>query len=158
MSSPEPARFPYRRILVATGGAPHSHKAVGRALTLARSAGAVLEVVFVVPVVTGALVNLAASFPGGGGLETQAVQDAAAAGQAHLQQVVQLAREVGVETRVHLVQAAKPADAILSVAQETGADLIVLGRRHVSALSAAVAGSTGDAVSHASPVDVLIAR
>ncbi|MDO4247262.1 MAG: universal stress protein, partial [Deinococcus sp.] len=58
----------------------------------------------------------------------------------------------------HLLPALKPAEAILQVAQQVGADLIVLGRKHKSAWSAALAGSVSDMVSHASPVDVLMAR
>ena len=38
------------------------------------------------------------------------------------------------------------------------ADLILIGRRHKTAWSAALAGSVSDMVSHASPVDVMVVR
>lgn len=157
MSVPSSAPL-YRRILVATGGAPHSVKAVARALSLAQHFGAVLDIVTVVSVAANPLVNMAAGLPGSETLEAQAVQDMRALRQEELHRAAQAARAQGLEVHEHLIQAAKPADAILAVARETGADLIVLGRRHTSAFSAAVAGSTGDAVSHAASVDVLIAR
>ncbi|ADV65876.1 universal stress protein [Deinococcus maricopensis] len=156
MTSAEPHL--YRRILVATGGAPHSEKAVERALALATHFGATLDVVAVIPTAGNALLNMAAGLPGSEVLEAQRVQNDRDVREAHLQQVSALARQQGLTVHAHLIQAAKPADAILSVARDTGADLIVLGRRHTTALSAAMAGSTGDAVSHAAPIDVLIAR
>ncbi|GAA5534209.1 universal stress protein (plasmid) [Deinococcus metallilatus] len=158
MSAPTSTGPLYHRILVATGGAPHSAKAVARAVALAQHFGAVLDIVAVVPLAANPFVNFASGLPGSEALETQAVQDARAVRQDHLRAVGQAAREQGLEVHEYLVQAAKPAEAILLVAAETGADLIVLGRRHTTAFSAAMAGSTGDAVSHGAQVDVLIAR
>lgn len=148
----------YRRILVASGGAPHSLKAVERAVALAEHFGAPLEIVAVVPIGANALLNLAAGLPGGELLEAEAVRNDAHLREAHLRATAADARARGLAVREHLVEAARPADAILAVARETGADLIVLGRRHTTALSAAVAGSTGNAVSHVADVDVLVAR
>ncbi|EYB68569.1 hypothetical protein DEIPH_ctg020orf0002 [Deinococcus phoenicis] len=148
----------YRRILVATGGAPHSEKAVAHAVALAQHFGAALDIVAVVPLAANGFVSLASGLPGSEALEAQVVQNARMVRQDHLRQVAQAAREQGLEVGEYLIQAAKPAEAILDVAAQTGADLIVLGRRHTSAFSAAMAGSTGDAVSHAAGIDVLIAR
>ena len=52
----------------------------------------------------------------------------------------------------------EPAEALVDTATDQQADLIVLGRKHKSAWTAALAGSVSDMVSHASPIDVLIAR
>lgn len=148
----------YRRVLVATGGGAHSQRAVERAVQLARQFGAALEVVVVAPMTAGPLVGLAAGVPGGELLEAQAVQTADDTRQALLDTVLAQARAGGLEARGHLVQATPAADAIVQTAREVGADLIVLGRRHKTATGAALAGSVGDAVHHASPVDVLIVR
>ncbi|MFC4453814.1 universal stress protein [Deinococcus sonorensis] len=148
----------YHRVLVASGGAPHSVQAVQRAVQLARHFGAELHLVVVVPAASSPLVNMAAGLPGSEMLEADALASASATRQLHLQQTAAQARAQGLTVHEHLIQAMKPADAILSVAREVQADLIVLGRRHTSAFSAAMAGSTGDAVSHAATADVLIAR
>lgn len=76
----------------------------------------------------------------------------------HLRQTAAKLRTHGLHVEEHLVAALKPADAILQVARGVEADLILLGHRHKTAWSAALAGSVSDMVSHASPVDVLIVR
>ena len=148
----------YRTILVGTGGASHSEVALARAVTLARHHRHDVQRGPVVPQVGRPLMTAAAAFPGAEPFEAQAMTDEHASRQAYLTQVAGELRAQGVSVTEHLRPALKPADAILEVAQETGADLIVLGRKHKSAWSAALAGSVADMVSHASPVDVLIAR
>ncbi len=154
-SAAEPSSL-YRRILVATGGAPHSEKAVERAIELAQQFGAVLDVVVVVPTQRSAMASLAASIPGSGALEEQIVQTLYDARAAHLRAVMTRAEAAGLDVRPHLLSAARPADVILKMAAELEADLIVLGRRHTTALSANLAGSVGLSVSRAALVDVLI--
>lgn len=155
---PEPSPHLYRHLLVATGGAPHSQKAVERAVQIARHYGATLHVVTVVPQGGSTLMNAAVAFPGAETFEAQALTDDAARRETHLHATAEAIRAQGVTVVEHLIPALKPADAILQVAQEAGADLIVLGRKHKSAWTAALAGSVSDMVSHASPIDVLIAR
>ena len=156
MSAPSPHQ--YHHILVATGGAPHSQKAVERAIQIARHYGATLHVVTVVPQGGSALMNVAVAFPGAETFEAQALTDDAARREMHLHTTAEQIRAQGVSVVEHLLPALKPADAILQVAREAQADLIVMGRKHKSAWTAALAGSVSDMVSHASPVDVLIAR
>lgn len=156
MSDPSP--HVYRHILVATGGAPHSRKAVERAIQIARHYGATVHVVTVVPQGGSALSSAALAFSGAEPFEAQALQDDTARRQAHLQATAEQIRAQGVNVVEHLMPALNPADAILQVAQEAQADLIVMGRKHKSAWTAALAGSVSDMVSHASPIDVLIAR
>jgi nucleotide-binding universal stress UspA family protein len=154
----DPSAAHYRCLLVATGGAIHSQIATERAAQLALMFGAPLHVITVISQGKSGLENVAAAFAGSSALDARALQDDH---QRHAQQLKQTAaalRARGLEVQEHLVNALKPADAILGVARDVGADLIVLGRRHTSAWSAALAGSVADMVSHASPVDVLIAR
>ncbi|MBZ9751525.1 universal stress protein [Deinococcus sp. HMF7604] len=147
----------YSRLLVATGGAPHSVLAVERAAQLAEHYGAAIHLVTVIPQGQGGLENVALAL-GAGGPDTRTAQAERQRFETHLQQTAQALRSRGLTVREHLVTALKPADAILTVAHDVQADLIVLGRRHTSAWSAALAGSVSDMVSHASPVDVLVVR
>ncbi|TSA87615.1 universal stress protein [Deinococcus detaillensis] len=146
----------YHRILVATGGAAHSQKAVERAIGLAQQFGAVLDVVVVVPTQRGVMASMAAGIPGSGEMEEQIAQSLHDVREAHLKAVVARAEQAGLTVHPHLRSAARAADVILDMAAETGADLIVLGRRHTTALSANLAGSVGLSVSRAALVDVLI--
>lgn len=148
----------YRHVLVATGGAPHSQIAVQRAIEVAKHYGATLHVVTVIPHGRSALMNAAVAFPGAEPFEAQAMQGENLQREQVLKTAADEIRATGLTVVEHLIAALKPADAILQAAQESGADLIVMGRRHKSAWTAALAGSVSDMVSHASPVDVLIAR
>ncbi|GGJ38845.1 universal stress protein [Deinococcus roseus] len=149
---------PYSRILVATGGASHSQVAEQRAMHLAKQFQVPLEVVVVAPLMGGPLVQMAIALPGSEPLEAQATDTLLQERQTVLNRVLQDTQQQGIQARGHLIQSVNAAEAILQIAQQTGADLIVMGRRHLTALGAAFSGSTGDQVSHASGVDVLIAR
>ncbi|GGO38179.1 universal stress protein [Deinococcus humi] len=151
----EPAPALYQRLLVATGGAPHSLVAIERAATLAEHFGATLHVVTVIPQGNQGLENVTVAFGGSGGL---ALQENHERFESHLRETASALRTRGLQVEEHLLRALRPADAILAVAAEVGVDLILLGRRHKTAWSAALAGSVSDMVSHASPVDVLIVR
>ncbi|MBB6099864.1 nucleotide-binding universal stress UspA family protein [Deinobacterium chartae] len=155
-NSPVPA-LPYQRILLATGGAPHSQVAETRAMQLATAQRLPLEVVVSVPLASG-MGTLSTGVPGMETLELEAQQALTESRREVLERVMAQARTLGLEVRGHLVEGKGAAEAILQVAEETGADLIVMGRRRLSALGAAFAGSTSDAVNRSSRVDVLIAR
>lgn len=148
----------YHHILVASGGAPHSLVAVSRAARIANQVNATLHLVTIVPQGTSPLMNVATAFSGGEMFESQAKQDDYTRRENYLKQAAADLREAGVNVKEHLISALKPADAILQVAQDENVDLIVLGRKHKSAWTAALAGSTSDMVSHAASVDVLIVR
>lgn len=156
--SPLPELPAYTHILVASGGAPHSQVAVSRAARIAKSIGATLHLVAVVPQGGTPLMNASSAFAGGETFEAQALQDDYARREAYLHQTATQLRGMGLTVQEYLVPALKAADAILAVAKEANVDLIVMGRKHKSAWTAALAGSVSDMVSHASPVDVLIAR
>ena len=156
MTVPAPAL--YHRLLVATGGAPHSLVAVERAATLAEHFGATLHVVTVIPQGNRGLESVTVAFAGSGGLSSQTFQEHHERFQSHLRETASALRARGLQVEEHLLTALRPADAILAVAAEVGANLILLGRHHKTAWSAALAGSVSDMVSHASPVDVLVVR
>ena len=74
-----------------------------------------------------------------------------------LADVVAVASAAGVEAEVHARQGS-PADAILDVAEETGADLIVVGNKGMTGAERFLLGSVPNKVSHHAPCSVLIVR
>ncbi len=66
-------------------------------------------------------------------------------------------REDGVEVIVH-AREGDPADAILDVAEEQGADLIVVGNKGMTGAKRFLLGSVPNKVSHHAPCSVMIIR
>jgi nucleotide-binding universal stress UspA family protein len=93
--------------------------------------------------------------PGGLGEEIGAHRDALKEmGQHALDRAVERSGQEGVETRVHLVDA-KPAQALLDVAEEVDATVIVVGTTGESPLRGAMLGSTPHKLLHLSDRPVL---
>lgn len=67
------------------------------------------------------------------------------------------AKGAGVEVQTHPVEG-NPADAILTVAEETGADLIVVGNKGMTGARRFLLGSVPNNVSHHAPCSVLVVR
>ena len=67
------------------------------------------------------------------------------------------AKAAGVEVQTHPVEA-DPADAILNVAEETKADLIVVGNKGMTGARRYLLGSVPNNVSHHAPCSVIIVR
>jgi nucleotide-binding universal stress UspA family protein len=67
------------------------------------------------------------------------------------------AREAGIDVNVYSRQG-DPADAILDVAEERGADLIVVGNKGMTGAKRFLLGSVPNKVSHHAPCSVLIIR
>ena len=66
-------------------------------------------------------------------------------------------QEKGVEVEIH-AREGDPADAILDVAEETGADLIVVGNKGMTGAKRFLLGSVPNKVSHHAPCSVIIVR
>ena len=93
--------------------------------------------------------------PGGVGEEHKAHRDALMEiGQHALDRAVERAREQGVTTEIRLVDA-KPAQALLEVADEQDATVIVVGTTGESPLRSAMLGSTPHKLLHLSSRPVL---
>jgi nucleotide-binding universal stress UspA family protein len=93
--------------------------------------------------------------PGGVGEEHKAHRDALMEiGQHALDRAVEAAREQGVTTEIRLVDA-KPAQALLDVADEQDATVIVVGTTGESPLRSAMLGSTPHKLLHLSTRPVL---
>ena len=74
-----------------------------------------------------------------------------------LEAAASLARDAGVSARTYARQG-DPADAILDVAEEREADLIVVGNKGMSGVKRFLLGSVPNKVSHHAPCSVLIIR
>jgi nucleotide-binding universal stress UspA family protein len=66
-------------------------------------------------------------------------------------------REAGLEVEIH-AREGDPADAILDVAEEEGADLIVVGNKGMTGAKRFLLGSVPNKVSHHAPCSVMIIR
>jgi nucleotide-binding universal stress UspA family protein len=147
-------------IVVGTDGSDTAREAVRRAVELARVLGARLQVVSAYEPVaeTAAAVPVAhedeARVPPADAQWAVAPREGV---DAILDDVAAVARAAGVAAEVHARQGS-PADAILDVAEETGADLIVVGNKGMTGAERFLLGSVPNKVSHHAPCSVLIVR
>ncbi len=144
----------FNRIVVGTDGSDTAANAVRQATDIAKLTGAQLSIVSAFAPVSKRRVNgekldapADVQYEIGPREDVNLVLDAAAA----------TARKEGVEVQTHPVEA-DPADAILNVAEETGADLIVVGNKGMTGARRYLLGSVPNNVSHHAPCSVMIVR
>ena len=144
----------FTRIVVGTDGSETAAEAVRQAVDLAKQSGAQLSIVSAYePVskrrVEGEQLDAPADVQHeiGPREDVNLVLDAAAAA----------AKKEGLEVQTHPVEA-NPADAILNVAEETGADLIVVGNKGMTGTRRFLLGSVPNNVSHHASCSVIIVR
>ena len=77
--------------------------------------------------------------------------------EATLRSAAEQIGEAGVDVETHSRQG-DPADAILDVAEEAGADLIIVGNKGMSGAKRFLLGSVPNKVSHHAPCSVMIIR
>jgi nucleotide-binding universal stress UspA family protein len=144
----------FTRIVVGTDGSETAAEAVGQAVDLAKLSGAQLSIVSAYePVSKRRLEGEQQGVPAdvqyeiGPREDVNLVLDAAAAA----------AKREGVEVQTHPVEG-DPADAILNVAEQTNADLIVVGNKGMTGTRRFLLGSVPNNVSHHAPCSVIIVR
>jgi nucleotide-binding universal stress UspA family protein len=144
----------FASIVVGTDGSDTAGEAVRQAVELARTVGARLHVVTAYePIPAGRVRSaarhapVAAEWALGEREDVDATLDAAAA----------VARNAGVPVEVYARQG-DPADAVLDVAEEQHADLIVVGNKGMTGAKRFLLGSVPNRVSHHAPCSVLIIR
>jgi nucleotide-binding universal stress UspA family protein len=139
-----------RSIVVGTDGSPNAEAAVRRGIEVARSSGARVHLVTAYPDVP--------SF-------REAIRSSAKAEPIDLREVAEtvlgrvggeIERE-GLEVETH-AQEGDPAHVILQVAEEQGADLIVVGARELSGLKRFLMGSVSNKVSQHATTSVMVVR
>jgi nucleotide-binding universal stress UspA family protein len=144
----------FQRIVVGTDGSDTASEAVRQAVELANSLGANLEVVSAFePVPQERLREEASEIPGD---VAHAVGPREDVNQV-LESAAGPAREQGVEVNTH-AREGDPADAILDVAEETKADLVIVGNKGMTGARRFLLGSVPNKISHHAPCSVLIVR
>jgi nucleotide-binding universal stress UspA family protein len=144
----------FRSIVVGTDGSETATKAVSQAVELAALVGAKLELVSAYePVAAQRLASERRDAPEDLQWAISPREDV----DATLEQAAAVARDGGVDARVHARQG-DPADAILDVAEELGADLIVVGNKGMTGAKRFLLGSVPNKVSHHAPCSVMIIR
>lgn len=147
--------MPYKRIVVGTDGSETAEKAVDEAIELASKLGAELEVVNAFkPVSAAELERMRAEIPD---REFKFAAEPSVQSEHLLAKVVEKAERAGVKAR-RWSHGDDPANFLLDVAAETGADLIVVGNRGMTGMSRFLLGSVPNKVSHHAPCAVLIVR
>ena len=144
----------FTRIVVGTDGSETAAEAVRQAIDLAKLAGATLSIVSAYSPISERKVKdqqreapADVQYEIGPREDVNLVLDAAAAA----------ARKDGIEVQTHPVEA-DPAEAILNVAEETKADLIVVGNKGMTGARRFLLGSVPNNVSHHAPCSVIIVR
>jgi nucleotide-binding universal stress UspA family protein len=144
----------FRTIVVGTDGSETASKAVGQAAELAASVGSTLLIVSAFEPVGGTrLREEAAQAPDDVRWMVNPREDV----DATLAAAAEVAEEKGVKVEFFARQG-DPADAILDVAEEQGADLIVVGNKGMTGAKRFLLGSVPNKVSHHAPCSVLIVR
>lgn len=145
----------YRHILIATGGAEHSLRAEARAAELAKALGARLTVLSVMRL-AGTAEGMVAGLPmEAGSISAQVYEDLQARQQSILDEARARLAAQGLEVAARL-ESGSAGRAIVDVAKELNCDLIVVGRRKLSAVGALALGSVSDFVNRHAHCDVLI--
>ena len=144
----------FKTIVVGTDGSETASKAVAQAVGLAKAVQArVLVVSAYEPVSDARLREEGRQVPADMQWMVNPREDV----DATLEDATTLAAEAGVQIEPHARQG-DPADAILDVAEETKADLIVVGNKGMTGARRFLLGSVPNKVSHHAPCSVLIIR
>jgi nucleotide-binding universal stress UspA family protein len=144
----------FASIVVGTDGSQTAGEAVRQAVALARQLGARLEIVSAYePVSRARLREEAQQVPS----DLQWMINPREDVDATLDEAAEEAQAAGVESATYARQG-DPADAILDVAEERGADLIVVGNKGMTGAKRFLLGSVPNKVSHHAPCSVLIIR
>ena len=142
----------YSTIVVGTDGSETARRAVSAAADLARLAGASLELVSAYsprPAVQGEMFAVPD--------DVQWLVNPREIVDATLAEAVERLDGTGLAVRTY-AREGDPADAILDVAEEQGADLIVVGNKGMTGARRFLLGSVPNRISHHAPCSVLIVR
>ena len=144
----------YGSIVVGTDGSDTAGKAVEEAIALAKALGASIELVSAYePVPNQRLREEARAAPA----DMQWMVNPREEVDATLRAACERIRAAGVEVTPY-AREGDPADAILDVAEERGADLVVVGNKGMTGAKRFLLGSVPNKVSHHAPCSVLIIR
>jgi len=144
----------FRSIVVGTDGSQTASEAVRQAVELAKNIGAKIQLVSAYePVPASRLREEKRDAPE----DLQWMVNPREEVDNTLSEAADTVKEAGVEVETFARQG-DPADAILDVAEETEADLIVVGNKGMTGAKRFLLGSVPNKVSHHAPCSVLIIR
>ncbi len=144
----------FRSIVVGTDGSETAGEAVREAIELAKAVGASVELVSAYePVSNQRLREEARQTPEDMQWMVNPREDV----EATLSDAAERVQDAGVQVKTY-AREGDPADAILDVAEERGADLIVVGNKGMTGAKRFLLGSVPNKVSHHAPCSVLIIR
>jgi nucleotide-binding universal stress UspA family protein len=144
----------FRSIVVGTDGSDTAKQAVKQAIDLAKEVGATLDVVSAYePVSNTRLREEVNQVPDDMQWMINPREDV----NATLEDTASEVKEAGVDVHT-FAREGDPADAILDVAEERDADLIVVGNKGMTGAKRFLLGSVPNKVSHHAPCSVLIVR
>jgi len=144
----------FSSIVVGTDGSETAREAVSQAAHLAKQLGASVHLVSAYePVSTQRLREESKQAPG----DLQWMVNQREDVDATLQAAAETVRQEDLEVEVYARQG-DPADAILDVAEERKADLIIVGNKGMTGAKRFLLGSVPNKVSHHAPCSVLIIR
>jgi nucleotide-binding universal stress UspA family protein len=144
----------FQTIVVGTDGSETARKAVREAVGLAKSVGASVGIVSAYEPVSGQrLREESRQAPADLQWAINAREDV----DATLREAAEDVEDEGVEVET-FAREGDPADAILDVAEERDADLIVVGNKGMTGAKRFLLGSVPNKVSHHAPCSVLIIR
>ena len=144
----------FRSIVVGTDGSETAAKAVNEAIDLAKALGAGISLVSAYePVPKARLREEARQTPA----DLQGMVNPREEVDTPLNDAADIVRNAGLEVEP-FAREGDPADAILDVAEERSADLIVVGNKGMTGARRFLLGSVPNKVSHHAPCSVLIVR
>jgi nucleotide-binding universal stress UspA family protein len=144
----------FNRIVVGTDGSETASEAVRQATELAKLTSARLDIVSAYePIPRQRLQDEQRQAPGDVQYEISPREDVNLA----LDSAAGTARNEGVEAQTHAMEG-DPADAILDVAEEIKADLIIVGNKGMTGARRFLLGSVPNKVSHHAPCSVMIVQ
>jgi nucleotide-binding universal stress UspA family protein len=144
----------FKSIVVGTDGSDTATQAVHQAVELAGAVGAKLELVSAYePVPAARLSSERREAPEDVQWAINPKEDV----EATLEEAAEIARGAGVEV-AKFARRGDPADAILDVAEESNADLIIVGNKGMTGAKRFLLGSVPNKVSHHAPCSVMIIR
>jgi nucleotide-binding universal stress UspA family protein len=144
----------FKTIVVGTDGSGTAQAALQQAIALARQTDATLHVVSAYAPVVSSPMLAAAGELGAAAMQTRALEDERTATEARLAALQAELNSEGVKADIYPI-AGNAAEAIVSVAETAGADLIIVGSR---GMHRRVLGSVPNTVAHHAPCHVMIIK
>jgi nucleotide-binding universal stress UspA family protein len=142
--------MPLRRIIIATDGSATANRAIDAGASLAKATGAELILLTIGGSVTGAELRTLADTAGDLSETMQAAADKI------LKQAQRRVQRIGVRSITLKTGWGDAGDAIIDAAQRSKADLLVVGRRGQSRLSALFIGSVSQKLASFAPCAVMV--